>query len=481
MELKILIRNHKSQLAGDRRIVEYLREHPKFRLRVPNAWYAMKNTRGWDGYKRFISEGGLFDTGLLHEVLECLSEKGGVRLTLSDKRRLSEEPGELVTELGGLVGRGYQIEAVKSVIEHTVGGLVFQRGVLHEATNAGKNLIAAMLYASLGEAPKGLFLINNKVIFNQAVVELTELLGSDTVGWCSSEKGVNWKNFNVCMVQTLSNRIKSDRKVKQAVEQCEMLLVDEADEVIGYKNTKHIFSTAWDAPVRVALTGSADTAKNKIKNKEVIAFFGPIIHTTTNKDLVEQGFSARPFIKIHTGNTHVSESTYTREYELGIMKNKKRNKKVWKRVAYHLSKGRHRILILYRYHKHLKYLWKTMPPEISEKYRVVGVHGAHKTRENTLRDFKEGKVDILISSMIIKRGKNLPLMQVLINAAAGDSHTTIKQILGRGMRRKAGIKTKIYMDDFFDTGQFLKRHAKHRVIYYKKEGFPVKELYKKNP
>ena len=122
-----------------------------------------------------------------------------------------------------------------------------------------------------------------------------------------------------------------------------------------------------------------------------------------------------------------------------------------------------------------------MPQEISEKYRVVGVHGAHKTRENTLRDFKEGKVDILISSMIIKRGKNLPLMQVLINAAAGDSHTTIKQILGRGMRRKAGIKTKIYMDDFFDTGQFLKRHAKHRVIYYKKEGFPVKELYKKNP
>lgn len=475
--MKIILRNHRCQLVGKVRDVLKLREDKRFRIRVQNAYWAMQSTNGWDGYKRFITNNGTFDTGLLPEILSYL-EENKFRVEISDKRDLFKEMGQ-THELGDMIARDYQAEAVKVLLENKLHNLRFQRGILYEATNAGKNFIAASLFDSFSKKRKGLFLINSKIIFNQAVEEITDLLGSDEVGYCSSDMGTKWKRFNICMVQTLSNRIKTDNKIRKDVSECSILLVDEADEVIGYKTCKHIMQTAWNAPVRVALTGTADTSKDKIKNKELVAFFGPIIHTVTNKELVEKGHSAKPLIKIHEGNTRIKLHSYADEYKYGIMRSKERNDKVWKRVKYHLKKGRTSILILYKYHYHLKRLIQSMPKKIEERYRVEGVHGKYKNREAILTRFKNGEIDILICSMIIKRGKNIPLVEALINAAGGDSHTNLKQIFGRGLRKKEGVKEKIHFDDFYDKGNYLQRHSKHRVIYYKKEGFPVKELYKK--
>lgn len=474
-KIKIIIRNHRCQIA-DYQLALQMRENKRFKIRVPGAYFAMQNNRnGWDGYKRYITENGTFDTGLLEDVLDFLKEEK-VKVELVDKRNLFKEIG-LVHEVAGIKGRHYQVEAIKAIVEGRLAGLRWQRGILYEATNAGKTLIAAMLVSSFASKRRGIFLINNQVIFNQLVEELRELLGSDVVGYVSSKK-TDWKRFNICMVQTLSNRIKGNPRIRADVQNTDIILVDEADEVIGYKTTQHILSVAYDAPIRVALTGSADTAKDKIKRKQVEQFFGRVVHKTTNKQMVEWGYSAKPHIEILEGNTTEGFDSYQEAYELGVMKSRERNKKVWKRVWSHLKQGRTSILILIRYRKHAKYLLKHIPEKIRDTYTIKAITGASKTREQVLKEFKEQRFEILICSMIIKRGKNLPRMQVLINASAGDSHTTIKQILGRGLRKEAGVKEEIYMDDFFDQGEYLKRHSKHRVSFYKKEGFPVKESYK---
>jgi superfamily II DNA or RNA helicase len=79
--------------------------------------------------------------------------------------------------------------------------------------------------------------------------------------------------------------------------------------------------------------------------------------------------------------------------------------------------------------------------------------------------------------MIIRRGKNLPIMQVLINGAGGKSHENILQILGRLLRKGEG-QEKVYLDDFFDKGYYLQKHSKRRIIFYRNEKFEVKEIYK---
>lgn len=70
-------------------------------------------------------------------------------------------------------------------------------------------------------------------------------------------------------------------------------------------------------------------------------------------------------------------------------------------------------------------------------------------------------------------------MRTLINAAGGDSEANLLQVLGRGLRRLPGQKDEIDVYDFYDQGKYLMRHSKHRIIWYKKEGFPVEELWKK--
>lgn len=481
MKVGIYLNNNKSQIVGDRALVAEMREEPQFKLRVKGFFFAVRSGNapaGWDGYKRYITETGLFPTGLLAEILKWL-ETNKVKVTLVDKRRLFREVC-IPDKLGDLKFRGYQHDAVKGLLEHRVEGIRFQRGTLYEATNGGKNLIAAGVFASFHKKRLGMFLIDNTEIFPQAVEELRELLGDD-VGEVSRKK-TDWRRLNVCMVQTLANRIKTHPKIKADVQNTDILLVDESDQVLARKDTQTILTTAYDAPVRVALTGSFGTSKDKIRNRDSVAIIGPVIHTISNKDLVDAGHSAKPYITFSTGNNKIRyDKDYPREMEEGIIQSKQRNKKIWKRVTKHLKKGRTSIMILYQYHRHAKYIMEYIPEWIREEYKIGIVNHKTGNRAELIQKFKDGKINILLCSMIIKRGKNLPLMEVLVNAAGGDSWTNIKQIFGRALRKKKGGKVnKVWVEEFYDTGKYLQRHSKHRILYYKKEGFPVKELYKKS-
>ena len=63
------------------------------------------------------------------------------------------------------------------------------------------------------------------------------------------------------------------------------------------------------------------------------------------------------------------------------------------------------------------------------------------------------------------------------NAAGGDSQINALQLIGRAIRIHSS-KSKVYYEDFFDEGFYLKRHSKHRLQYYKHQRFKVLELYK---
>lgn len=478
MAIRILIDNNKSRLVCATTKLHELRE--EFKLRAPGYFFSPAyRRRVWDGYVRYITETGLFSTGLLSEVCELL-DKHKWKYKIEDDGRDSFKDLHEIKELNGKVFRGYQAECVKALLNNRYKGIKYIRGILQEATNAGKNIIAAGIMQSFSSKRKGLFLIDNSVIYEQAIKELSELMPGE-IGQIRGSKIV-WNRLTICMVQSLSNLLKKDHKAKAQLAQQSIVLVDEADTTATKKVGKFCISYCLNAPIRVALSGTPLHHKEKTRNKEVVAFFGPVIHKTSNKDLVDQGFSAKPHIKILMGNQRKRDAwkgDYKLELDKAVIKNKRRNRKIWRIVRKSIDKERSPVLILIQYHEHIKQLMKVIPKDMYHNLNIDSVHGETGGRDSIFERFKKGKIDVLIASMIIRRGKNLPIMQTLINAAGGDSHANALQILGRGLRKVEGKKEHLYFYDFYDEGYYVKRHAKHRIRFYKEEGFRVQELYKK--
>jgi superfamily II DNA or RNA helicase len=472
-KVRILIGNHRSRIVGDLKVVVKLSR--ALRLKSPGYFFSQAwRDRVWDGYINYVTETGTFMTGVIYQVIEKLDE-WEVKYTLEDSRE-TFRPKHSITELGGLEMRDYQLDAVTAFMDHKLKGIPFRRGILHEATNAGKNLIAAAIFASFSDKRKGIFLIDNATIYEQALRELAQLLPGE-VGRFDSRKIDMTKRVTVCMVQTLATRAKKFPKIKRWLSSQDIFIADECDTVGTRKDTKYVAQNCHTASVRLGMSGTPLHHKDKTRNQEVINFFGKVLHVTSNKELVDKGHSSKPTIRFVKGNTTVTcKGDYQKEYRLGIIKNKKRNKKIWRITQKALKKGP--VVILFKYHDHLKYLIKQIPFQLSNQYSWESVH--HKTpgRTQILQKFNKGKIDVLIASMIIRRGMNLKLMRSLINAAGGDSHSNIVQLFGRGLRKEEGVKEEIDIWEFFDTGRYLQRHSKHRIRYYKQEDFPVKELYK---
>ena len=73
----------------------------------------------------------------------------------------------------------------------------------------------------------------------------------------------------------------------------------------------------------------------------------------------------------------------------------------------------------------------------------------------------------------------MPLIQYMQNAASGDSQINALQLIGRAIRIHES-KDKVYYEDFWDEGYYLRKHSLHRLKYYKQQRFKVIELWKHN-
>lgn len=145
-----------------------------------------------------------------------------------------------------------------------------------------------------------------------------------------------------------------------------------------------------------------------------------------------------------------------------------------------MSYGRLPAVIVCRFHAHIDNLYNYIKPRLPEGISIAKVHSAtpDKIRKKIILDFRDGKIDVLIGSYILKRGKNFPLLRYILNASGSDNQETISQITGRG-ERTHDSKTKVLLDDIYDKGKYLERHSKHRVAYYMVEKLKVINLVKR--
>lgn len=469
--VKILLNNSKSKILGTVEEIHLLRA--KFRIRAVGCFFspAFRN-RTWDGFVYYVTEAGYFSTGMFPKILDWMKQENW-DYEIEDQRERFKSLNE-VAQVGDLTLRDYQKESVESILFNKVEGISFPRGILDEATNAGKSAIAASIFKSYSEKRSLIFIVNRQHLYKQLKKEMGELVGNNEMGWVGSD-GVKWNRFMICMAQTLSKGI---RQYSSQLSKFDIVICDEVHNCSS--NTyKYLLQALENCYVRVGMSGTAFGHKDKNKNEKILSFFGPILHKTSNDDLIKAGHSTKPLVTILEGNTTVKIPGHYKEEELlGLIKNKERNSTLIKRLKHHKKKKRNFIMVICKFHNHTELVYKKVAKAFPE-LKVHYIHVKVKDRLKKIEDFRNGKFDILVTSKLIKEGQNLPLVQVIINASGGDSFIEVLQVLGRGTRKDKSKKV-IYIDDFFDQGAYLQRHSKHRIKWYKAEKFKVVLKYGNN-
>jgi len=467
--IHIELNNNKFKLTGNIKVLTKV--YNDMQVRHPNQWYLRPYMEpGWNGKIKYLSEAGYAKAGLL-PLATSLIEKYDEEYDMIDRRN-TLEVSDIPLKVGEFIPRDYQIEAVNSILTNTVGDTLFQRGIIGAATNAGKTLIAAMIYKSYPDA-KCLILVNNTDLYQQFLDDMPKMFGDDW-GYMQGQK-VKWADIMVCMTPTLRNRL---TEFSHKLARYDMVVFDEC-HLITSKTNKKVMTMLYNTLIRVGLSGTAFGHKDPTKNMDVRAFFGEQTFTIGNIELMDMGWSTPIIIKMVKGSTGIKiKGDYDEEYRQAITSNRERERASLNRTAFYLKRGIHPVLIVGRYHEHVERLYRAYTARFGDRYRIAFIHHKVKNRKEILDKFKRGEVDILISSLIIKLGQNMPLIRYMQNAASGDSQINALQLIGRAIRIHES-KDKVYYDDFWDEGHYLMKHSKHRLQYYKHQGFKVIELWKR--
>ena len=467
-KITIEINNNKCKVSGNMKVL--MRLEKAFAIKNPNAFFMRRSMpTGWDGKMHYITDRGYFKTGFLENVCNWLIEDGN-KIKFDDQRMPLCKP-KIPKKIGNLVPRPYQIDAIKANVLHEVAGIPHRVTVTDAATNAGKTLIMAGIWLAFRKKHNAIVLLNDGDLFEQFKTEIPELVGEENFGYVRGKEH-KWNKFTICMVQSVSRNLKY---MQRELAKFEIALIDEAD--LGDNKTyKSVLNYLFNTSVRNGLSGTiymSKLKKHEMGNENLRAFFGNVAFKITKKEMVKKGHSTNLIIKIIRGSTIPGiKGDFKAEYDKCITFNKERHLVSAQRTEFNAKRDRLPAIVICQFHKHIENLYNYYQEYFGDRYIIKAVHGATPDRKEILADFKVGKIDILICSFIIRRGKNFPLLQYMQNAASSDSNSTVSQLMGR-MERKHESKTKSYIEDLYDEGFYLNRHSKHRINYYKKEGFKV--------
>lgn len=449
-------------------VVKDLRNYLSVKVQGYQFSKAYKQRR-WDGTKCFMAY-GKFPTGLLPLTCNFLEDEG-YPFELVDMRENLPTFGEPQTQVGNYTLYDYQQEFVNRIVNSQYRGLAWPRGIIDAATNAGKSLIAAATFASVTGYRKGLFLLPTKDLYDQAVEYYRQFFDVGEI-----RSGVyNVREFTVAMLPTLYSMLQAEKDLSE-LHQVNFLIVDEAHRASAASFGRVI--NRIPAGCRIFISGTPLELNDKVKNLTIMSLSGPPLGKISNKELIERGVSRKPVIHLHQAQVDPDsvlipkKREYQEETEVFIHACEARAAQVADIISLKVGK---RCLVSFSSIAHGELLVAKLRQKMPNA-RIELTHGKTIERKELLEDFRQGKIDVLVASMILKEGINIPGLDLLFMAQGGISTVTLKQFIGRALRRKEG-ESEVEVHDFYDYGEYLEEHSKARCRLYKREGFEIVPTY----
>ena len=443
------------------------------RVKADGAYFSPAYKKGrWDGYQYFCTPKGSFATGFLPQVCNFLNDLG-VPLDIEDKRtNLPEFINPLNPDIKVWELRDYQFDALKkgeNYIEIQGQTIYFPRGIYKAATNAGKNSLIAALHLNLKNS-RTLMLIHNSEIYKQAVAFFSDIM---EVGRIDS-KTYDLKGFNIAMYKSLFNKAKKSVNVKKDLAEITTLIVDETHRASSSEYAQ--LMTMIPAGARFLVSGTPLGSKKKSSNLVIIGMSGPVLFNLENEFLMDNNYSARPIIKVYENKIEDWHKSVDYKDEVSNVI-KFSNIRLNVLSDYCSEFPDKQILISVEHKDHAEFILEGLLKDFD---KVEFVHGSDKSRASKIDSFKAGEVRILIATMILKEGVNIPNIDTLFLMHGGKSIITLKQLIGRVIRKQEEGEEFVDVIDFYDHGKWTAKQSRDRIRIYKKEKFEIQYMYEAN-
>lgn len=435
----------------------------------------------WSGRSTLFSyERAMFPAGLVHLVIQHLSQKGHkVQLIRKPAPEPLGLPDPVIDAFGYTEEYDYQYKTVEQLLKH--------RAIIAQvATGGGKSRIGSMAFARIKRPT--LFLTTRSVLMHQmkrafeASIESRRAAGETGLSdvFCGVLGDSEWRlspHLNVAMVQTIMARLKDPKtaaKMVRILEHFEFVILEEAHESSG-EGYYQIMNACKNAVYRLALTATPFMREDEEANIRLMAVSGPIGIRVSEKELIDKGILATPQFKIVptvAGGRVKKSSNWQLAYKYGVVQSEARNRIIVEE-AVAAAKAGLSVMCLVQRREHGALLREQM---ILHGLRVRYIYGDsdQETRDRALNDLKNGKLDVLIGSTILDVGVDVPAVGMVILAGAGKAEVALRQRIGRGLRRKPkGMPNVAYILEFKDGGNkhLLAHSEQRRLILESTPGF----------
>lgn len=435
-----------------------------------------KKWERWDGKKHLLDKKNRFNTGLITRVKGILDDNS-VKYEILDERK--EVPFKRKIKTKNIESREYQDRIHDACILN-------KGGVVKSATGSGKSVIITRLVAETNL--KTMIMVIGTDLLYQFKETLESMLGTE-VGIIGDGKAVI-KKINVCSVWTAASalgkeyktfddeeKVKKERfdtknkaKITKAIKSAEMIIYDEC-QFIATQTIQSINNASTSAYYKYGFSGTPFRDDNSDILLEAVC--GPKIIDVTATELIRDGWLVQPTIHLISVPPYDGKlpDKYPSIYKTFIVENEVRNDKIIKCAKKLIAKKR-KVLILVKNIRHGEILLSKMDEDVVV-YFVKGDVSSDE-RNRIREEFVNGKIDLIIASVVYDQGINLPNLDALILAGSGKSSTRALQRIGRVIRPCEGKKDAIVID-FIDDAKYLMNHTARRVDIYRTEpGFKIK-------
>jgi len=430
-----------------------------------------------------------FRSGLLRGVLmllqsvDIVTEYGEILYDIKDQRRnfirLTKDP---VYSVGDYKLREDQKPVIDKV-RHTFTdrkqmGQYFNSVLLDLAVNFGKTILAACFVLNVVHA-KVLMPFRDAILCAKAVAEYLGM-GFD-VGVVAANKAMiraelksqgitkqpkwdTFTDFTICMVQTVEARIRSSKIIVEDLFRFNLCMYDECETFTGKQSLDFIGKTS--PGLQIGYSGTplkSDKGKNRYT---VLGLFGSQRYEVTTADNVEKGVSLEPHVHVLLNDIRGVRSNnvgyvkdryiYRSMDRLDIVVEKLRDLKLLdKQIIFYFGAAR----IGYG-----RWLFEKILDFGLIFDRVGYIDGKTKNRSAILDRFRSGDIRVLVANRVIKKGLNIPNIEVWINwESTGNEISLVQGSIGRGTRKnKDAYKFDILA--FFDQGHKILEEGSKRLI-----------------
>lgn len=447
--------------------------------KIPSRFFmkAYKKNK-WNGEVNIISPiTYTFSYGLLFEIIK-VHKKNFPRHSISisnEVKRMFRGPEIKLNfnELDKHEPRYYQKEAVETALK-------MKCGIIRSATASGKSMVISYILYALLKNYKITKVKNCLLLVPR--VELVEQFYNDMLDYGFPETLLGRvyeghdeydKRIVIATWQTIKN--KTNKVLNR-----DAILWDETHEV---KATvlKRILRNLKNAKYRLGFTGTMHD--NRLDNLNCMSYLGPVLKDYPAGLLAEQDFIAKCTVHIHEieYDRIFNESMTYHDIRNAIFTEEKRNNLIIDIV----SNVDHNILVLVeKVKKEGNILLDILKNDERLKNKTIvflsGKDDANTTRAHWKQELsKQSNIVMIVTYGIYQLGLNIPNLKYILLASPSKSKIRVLQSIGRGLRKHENKKDGLTVYDIFDHIEYLDKHSRKRIQYYKKENFNIiKELVK---